>query len=55
MKRILNYIFLLSFLTSCEVRTSQTSITADNIEKKSKANVTFSGGVNNRICINCSQ
>ena len=55
MKRILNYIFLLSFLTSCEVRTLQTPITADNIEKKSKANVTFSGELKEVICINCSQ
>ena len=55
MKRILSYIFFLSFLTSCEVRTSQTPITADNIEKKSKVNVTFSGEVKEGICINCSQ
>ena len=55
MKRILGYMFLLSFLTSCQVSTSQTTITADNIEKKSKANVTFSGEVKEGICINCSQ
>ena len=54
MKRILNYIFLLSFLTSCEVRTLQAPITADNIDQKSKVNVTFGGEVNEGICINCN-
>ena len=55
MKKILGHMFLLSFLTSCQVSTSQTNITADNIEKKSKVNVTFSGEVNEGICINCNQ
>ena len=55
MKRILGFIFLLSILTSCQISTSQTTITTDNIDQKSKANVTFSGEVNNGVCINCSQ
>ena len=55
MKRILGFIFLLSILTSCQVSTSKTTPNAGNIVKKSKANVTFSGEINNGICINCSQ
>ena len=31
------------------------TIITDNSEKASKANVTFSGEINNGICINCSQ
>ena len=55
MKRILGFIFLLSILTSCQVSTSQTTITTDNIDQKSKANVTFGEQVNEGICINCNQ
>ena len=55
MKKILVFVFILSFLTSCQQNTSKTTITTDNFEKDTKANVTFSGGVNNGICINCSQ
>ena len=55
MKKIPFFVFILSFLTSCQLNTSNTTITVDNIKKESKANVTFSGGVNNGICINCSQ
>ena len=55
MKKIIILVFILSFSTSCQLNTSKTTITADNFEKDSKANVTFSGGVNNGICINCSQ
>ena len=55
MKKILVFIFILSFLTSCQVSTSKTTHNADNTEKKSKANVTFSGEINSGICINCSQ
>ena len=55
MKGILGSIFILSFLISCQLNTSKTIITADNIENKSKANITFSGEINNGICINCSQ
>ena len=55
MKKILVLIFNLTFLTSCQLGTSKTTITTDNFEKDSKANVTFSGEVNNGICINCSQ
>ncbi len=47
--------FILMLLISCQHRTSTTTITTDNFEKDSKANVTFSGGVNNGICVNCSQ
>ena len=55
MKKILYFMFILIFLISCQLNTSKTTITADNFEKDSKANVAFSGGVNNGICINCSQ
>ena len=55
MNRILGFILLLSILTSCQVSTSQTTITTDNIDQKSKAKVTFSGEVNQGICINCNQ
>ncbi len=55
MKRILGFIFLLSILTSCQVSTSQTTMTTDNIDQKSKVKVTFSGEVNEGICINCNQ
>ena len=55
MKKILVLVFILSFLTSCQFSTSKTTLTTDNFEKDSKANVTFSGEVNNGICINCSQ
>ena len=55
MKKILVFIFILTFLFSCQLSTSKTTLTTDNFEKASKANVTFNGGVNNGICINCSQ
>ena len=55
MKKILVFVFILSFSTSCQLSTSKTTITADNVEKDSKAKVTFSGEVNNSICTNCSQ
>ena len=55
MKKILVFVLILSFLISCQLSTSNTISTTDNFEKKSKSNVTFSGGVNNNICINCSQ
>ena len=54
MKKILYFMFILMLLISCQLRTSKTTITTDNYEKDSKANVTFSGEVNNGICINCS-
>ena len=31
------------------------TMSEDNFKKESKAKATFSGGVNNGICINCSQ
>ena len=55
MKKIVVLIFISTFVTSCQLNTSKTTLTTDNFEKASKANVTFSGGVNNGICINCSQ
>ena len=55
MKKILVFIFILTFLISCQLSTAKTTLTTDNFEKDSKANVTFSGEVNNGICINCSQ
>ena len=55
MKKILYFMFILIFLISCQLSTSKTAIITDNFEKGSKANVTFSGGLNNGICKNCSQ
>jgi len=55
MKKILCFMFILFFFVSCQPGTSKTTITTDNFEKDSKANVTFGGEVNNGICINCSQ
>ena len=55
MKKILYFMFVLIFLISCQLSTYKTTITTDNSEKASKANVTFSGEINNGICINCSQ
>ena len=55
MKKIFVFVFILSFLASCKLSTSKTTITPDSFEKESKANVTISGAVNNGICINCSQ
>ena len=55
MKKILYFMFMLMLLISCQPSSSKTTITTDNYEKDSKANVTFSGGVNNGICVNCSQ
>ena len=55
MKKILVFIFILTFLISCQPGTSKTALTTDNFEKYSKAKATFSGGTNNGICINCSK
>ena len=55
MKKILVFIFILTFLISCQSSTYKAALTSDNFEKDSKANVTFSGEINNGICINCSQ
>ena len=55
MKKILDFMFVLILLTSCQHSTPKTTIISDDSEKESKANVTFSGEVNNGICINCSQ
>ena len=45
---------MMSKQTEKQIKTFRYKFT-DNFEKDSKANVTFSGGVNNGICINCSQ
>ena len=55
MKKNLYFMFILIFIISCQPSSSKKTIITDNSEKVSKANVTFSGGVNNGICINCSQ
>ena len=55
MKKILVFVFILSFSTSCQLSTSKTTITANNVEKDLKAKVTFSGEMNQEICINCNQ
>ena len=53
MKKILGFMFILIFLFSCQLSTSKTTITANNIEENSKANVTFNAEVKSGICINC--
>ena len=55
MKKIYVFAFFLSFLVACQMSTPKTAITEDNFKNESKAKATFSGGVNNGICINCSQ
>ena len=55
MKKFFIFVFILSFLASCKLSTSKTTITEGSFEKESNANVLISGGVNNGICINCSQ
>ena len=55
MKKFFVFVIILSFLASCKLGTSKTTFTADSFEKESKANVIISEGVNNGICINCSQ
>ena len=52
MKKILYFMLILSFLFSCQLNTSKTTITANNLEK-SKANVTFNTEVKSGICIDC--
>ena len=47
--------FMLIFLISCQPSFFQKTIITDNSEKASKANATFSGEINNGVCINCSQ
>ena len=53
MKKILGVMFILSFLFSCQLSTSKTTITANNIEENSKAKVTFKTEVKSGICISC--
>ena len=55
MKKFFVFVFILSFLASCKLSSSKKTIISYNSEKSSKANVTFSGEINNGICINCSQ
>jgi len=55
MKKNLFFIFIIAFLISCQSSTSKTTLITDNFGKDSKAKATFSAGVNNGICINCSQ
>ena len=53
MKKILGFMFILIFLFSCQLTTSKTTITANNVEENLKANVTFNAEVKSGICINC--
>ena len=53
MKKILGFKFILIFLFSCQLTTSKTTITANNVEENLKANVTFNAEVKSGICINC--
>ena len=55
MRKNLGLMFILIFLSSCQLSTSKTTITTDSKEKKLKTKITFSGEINNGICINCSQ
>ena len=53
MKKILGFMFILIFLFSCQLTTSKTTITANNVEENLKANVTFNAEVKSGTCINC--
>ena len=53
MKKILGFMFILIFLFSCQLTTSKTTITANNVEENLKANVTFNAEVKSGICIDC--
>ena len=53
MKKILGFMIILNFLIACQLSTSRTTITANNIEDNSKSNVTFIADVKSGICINC--
>ena len=55
MKKILGFMFILSFLISCQLSTSKTTITVNNIEENSKAKVIFNAEVKSGICIDCDE
>ena len=55
MKKYLGFMFILIFLSSFQLNISKKTITVDSKEKILKSKVTFSGEINNGICINCSQ
>ena len=55
MKKIFVFVFVLIFLTYCQLKTSKSTFKAGSFESESKADLTISGRVNNGICINCSQ
>ena len=46
--------FIVSFLMACTVDSTKKIISQKNMNEKSKANVTFSGSINNGICSNCN-
>ena len=53
-KRMLISLFILFFLLACTVDTKQNIYSKNNMDEKSKANVIFSGTINNGICSNCN-
>ena len=53
MKKIVSFMFIFIFLISCQLNTSKTTITANNIKDNSKAKVTFNADLKSGICINC--
>ena len=52
--RIIISMFILIFLQACTADPTQKINSKKNTDEKSKANVTFSGSINNGICSNCN-
>ena len=52
--RIFILMFIVIFLMACTVDSTQKINSQKNMDEKSKANVTFSGSINNGICSNCN-
>ena len=46
--------FIVIFLMACTVDSTQKTNSQKNMNKKSKANVTFGASINNGVCSNCN-
>ena len=53
MKKIISFMIILNLFISCQLTTSKTVITKNNVKENSKANAIFNVEVKNGICINC--
>ena len=53
MKKILSFMFILSFLISCQSSALRTTSNEQNTDKNSKANATFNLKIKSGICNNC--